>query len=162
MPTPHRRPLVPLIAAAGMLWALHGSASAEVAPPDAHAGLLKSVQGEVQLQSTDGTAAPARVGEAVHVSQRVVTGRQSGASLVLRDGTTLVIGPQSSFDLQTFRYDSRTRDGSVVGSLLRGTLRMVTGLIGKTNPEAVRIDTPTATIGIRGTDFIVSADTTPL
>ena len=38
---------------------------------------------------------------------------------------------------------------------------MVTGLIGKTQPDAVRVETQTATIGIRGTDFIVQADATP-
>ncbi len=149
-----------LIAILGLLFGLHGAASAADGLPDAHAGLLKTVRGEVQLQDVHGASTPARVGDAVNAQQRIVTGAQSGASLVLRDGTTFVIGPQSSFDLQTFRYDSRTHDGSVVGRLARGTLRMVTGLIGKATPEAIRIDTPTATIGIRGTDFIVDAGET--
>ena len=43
-------------------------------------------------------------------------------------------------------------------ALLRGSLRMATGLIGKTHPEAVHVETPTAVIGIRGTDFIVETD----
>ncbi len=50
-----------------------------------------------------------------------------------------------------------TQDGGMLVSLLRGTLRMVTGLIGKTHPDAVRVETQTAVIGIRGTDFIVQA-----
>ncbi|MBS0430175.1 MAG: FecR domain-containing protein [Proteobacteria bacterium] len=160
MPTQRRRPFASLIASCSILWALHGAALAADLPVDAHAGLLKTVRGEVQLQDAQGASTPARVGDAVNAQQRIVTGAQSGASVVLRDGTTFVIGPQSSFDLQTFRYDSRTHDGSVVGRLARGTLRMVTGLIGKATPEAIRIDTPTATIGIRGTDFIVSAGET--
>jgi hypothetical protein len=40
-------------------------------------------------------------------------------------------------------------------SILKGTLRMVSGLLVKANPEQVRLKTPTATIGVRGTDFIV-------
>jgi hypothetical protein len=40
-------------------------------------------------------------------------------------------------------------------------MRMITGLIGKTNPDAVRVETQTATIGIRGTDFIVQTDGQP-
>ena len=159
MSTPHRR-LASLFALSSALWALQGTALAADAPLDTHAGLLKTVRGEVQLQDAQGTSTRARVGDAVNAQQRIVTGAQSGASVVLRDGTTFVIGPRSSFDLQTFRYDSGTHDGSVVARLARGTLRMVTGLIGKTAPEAVRIDTPTATIGIRGTDFIVSAGET--
>lgn len=161
MPTQHRRPLASLIVLCSTLWALHGAALAADLALDTHAGLLKTVRGDVQLQDAQGASMPARVGDAVNAQQRIVTGAQSGASVVLRDGTTFVIGPQSSFDLQTFRYDSRTHDGSVVGRLARGTLRMVTGLIGKAAPEAIRIDTPTATIGIRGTDFIVTADAQP-
>jgi len=160
MPMPHRRPFATLIVLCSTLGALHGPAFAADTPVGAHAGRLKTVRGEVQLQDAQGAGTPARVGDVVNARQRIVTGAQSGASVVLRDGTTFVIGPQSSFDLQTFHYDSRTHDGSVIGRLARGTLRMVTGLIGKATPEAVRIDTPTATIGIRGTDFIVSADET--
>ena len=160
MSMPHRRPLASLIVLCCALWALSGAALAADLPLDTHAGLLKTVRGEVQLQDAQGASTPARVGDAVNAQQRIVTGAQSGASVVLRDGTTFVIGPESSFDLQAFRYDSRTHDGSVIGRLARGTLRMVTGLIGKATPEAVRIDTPAATIGIRGTDFIVSAGET--
>lgn len=161
MPSPLGRSLASLIVLSSALWALPGAALAADLPPDAHAGLLKSVQGDVQLQDAQGNTQPARPGDAVNVRQRIVTGAQAGASVVLRDGTTLVIGPQSSFDLQTFRYDPRTHEGSVIGTLARGTLRMITGLIGKASPDAVRIDTPTATIGIRGTDFIVSATDSP-
>ena len=81
--------------------------------------------------------------------------------LVLRDGTALVLGPDSRLDLKQFHFDSTTQDGGLLVSLLRGSLRMVSGLIGKTNPDAVRVDTQTATIGIRGTDFIVTADAQP-
>ena len=160
MPTPHRRRPASLIALCSILWGLQGAALAADAPSEPHAGLIKAVRGEVRLLDAQGAGTPASVGEAVNAQQRIVTGVQSGASVVLRDGTIFVIGPESSFDLQTFRYDSRTHDGSVIGKLARGTLRMVTGLIGKATPEAIRIDTPTATIGIRGTDFIVDAGET--
>jgi hypothetical protein len=43
----------------------------------------------------------------------------------------------------------------------RGSLRMITGLLGKAHPDAVRVETQTATIGIRGTDFIVESEPTP-
>ena len=116
MSTPHRR-LASLFALSSALWALQGTALAADAPLDTHAGLLKTVRGEVQLQDAQGTSTRARVGDAVNAQQRIVTGAQSGASVVLRDGTTFVIGPRSSFDLQTFRYDSGTHDGSVVARL---------------------------------------------
>ncbi len=141
------------------------SAPAAVATPapaaDAHAGFIKSVQGEVHLLSAGGDARLAKPGDRVSPIDRISTGPASAASLVLRDGTALVLGPGSRLDLKQFHFDSTTQDGGLLVSLLRGSLRMVSGLIGKTNPDAVRVDTQTATIGIRGTDFIVTADAQP-
>ena len=132
-------------------------ASTTVLPVAEHAGIVKSVRGSVQLLNTDGSARPARAGDAIAPIDRIVTEADSAASLVLRDGTTMVVGPSSRLDLKQFHFDSTTRDGGLLVSLLRGSLRMVTGLIGKTQPDAIRVETQTATIGIRGTDFIVQA-----
>ena len=132
---------------------------AAVAEPQA--GFLKSVRGNVQLLSATGTARPASAGDALGAVDRIVTGPDSSASVVLRDDTTLVVGPSSRMDLKEFHFDSTTRDGGLLISLLRGSMRMITGLIGKTNPDAVRVETQTATIGIRGTDFIVQTDGQP-
>jgi len=129
-------------------------------PPTAaeHAGILKSVRGKVLLLGADGSARPAQAGDPIAPIDRLQTDVDSAASLVLRDGTTMVVGPSSRLDFKQFHFDSTTRDGGLLVSLLRGSLRMVTGLIGKTQPDAVRVETQTATIGIRGTDFIVEAD----
>ncbi|WP_068683548.1 MULTISPECIES: FecR domain-containing protein [unclassified Variovorax] len=136
------------------------SSAASGLPPAAaeHAGILKSVRGKVMLLSADGSARPAQAGDPVAPIDRLQTEAGSAASLVLRDGTTMVVGPSSRLDLKQFHFDSTTHDGGLLVSLLRGSLRMVTGLIGKTQPDAVRVETQTATIGIRGTDFIVEAD----
>ncbi len=126
-----------------------------------HVGILKSVRGDVRLVDASGTVREAVPGDRVKLSEQIVSGADGAAGLVLRDGTALVIGPLSRFELKQFAFDATTRDGNMFVSLLRGSLRMVSGLIGKTKPDAVRIDTQTATIGIRGTDFIVTADGQP-
>lgn len=126
-----------------------------------HAGILKSVRGPVQVLSANGATRLARPGDRVSQSDQIIADAHSAASLVLRDGTALVVGPSSRLELKQFAFDSTTQEGRVLVSLLRGSLRMVSGLIGQTRPEAVRVDTPTATIGIRGTDFIVIADGAP-
>lgn len=115
--------------------------------------LARSAQGERSLAS----------GDEVSASERILTGKDSAASLVLRDGTTLMLGPDSAVDLREFRFNPTTQDGSLLLSVVKGTLRMITGLIGKTRPESVRITTPTSTIGVLGTDFIVdvSAEARP-
>ena len=124
-----------------------------------HAGFVKMVRGDVQLLNAGGVLRPARAGDEVAPIERIVTGPDAAASVVLRDGSTLVVGPSSRLDLKEFAFDATTHDGNMLMTLLRGSLRVITGLIGKTQPDAVRIETQTATIGIRGTDFIVQADT---
>jgi hypothetical protein len=128
---------------------------------DERAGILKTVRGNVQLLSADGASRVASAGDVLAPIDRVMTGPDSGASVVLRDGTKIVVGPSSRLDLKEFHFDSTTQDGGMLVSLLRGSLRMITGLIGKTHPDAVRVETPTAVIGIRGTDFIVQTDAQP-
>ncbi|MDM0012319.1 FecR domain-containing protein [Variovorax sp. J22P168] len=140
-----------------------GSPAAPAAPAvaEARAGLVKSVRGEVQLLGGGAEPRAAAAGDALSPIDRLQTGKDSGASVVLRDGTQLVVGPSSRLDLKQFHFDSTTHDGGMLLSLLRGSLRMVTGLIGKTHPDAVRVETQTAVIGIRGTDFIVEVDPQP-
>jgi hypothetical protein len=135
--------------------------AAPAAKADLQAGFVKSVRGSVQLLNGAGAARTASPGDALGAVDRIVTGPDSSASVVLRDDTTLVVGPSSRLDLKEFHFDGTTRDGGMLLSLLRGSMRMITGLIGKTNPDAVRVETQTATIGIRGTDFIVQADGQP-
>lgn len=137
------------------------TAATSKSQPEARAGVLKSVRGDVRLLAPDGTTRTARSGDIVAPIDRIVTGPDSGTSVVLRDGTSLIVGPSSRLDLKEFHFDSTTQEGGLLVSLLQGSARMVTGLIGKAHPDAVRVETPTAVIGIRGTDFIVQADPQP-
>ncbi|WP_411882823.1 FecR domain-containing protein [Polaromonas sp. YR568] len=126
------------------------------------AGFVKTLKGSVQLQEAAGGAArPAQAGDALLPGGRITTGPDSAASIVLRDGTTLVVGPLSQMELKAFSFDATTHEGNLLAALLKGSLRMVTGLLGKAHPEAVRIETQFAFVGVRGTDFIVQADEQP-
>ena len=137
------------------------AAATATAAPERQAGFVKSVRGDVKLLSAAATARNAVPGDALASVDRIVTGPDSSAAVVLRDDTTLVVGPSSRLDLKQFHFDATTHEGGLLVSLLRGSMRMITGLIGKTNPDAVRVETQTATIGIRGTDFIVQTDGQP-
>ena len=112
------------------------------------------MQGDVTVvRGTLRSAAVVAAG--VQATDRIVTGPKSAASLTLRDGTVLSVGPDSVMDLSQFAFNPTTQDGNVLVSLLRGSLRMATGLIAKVKPEQVKVTTPTTVIGVRGTDFIV-------
>ena len=154
-PTPPSVPEAPAIAAAALV-------PTPVEVLTRQAGFIKTLKGSVQLQEAAGTAArPAQAGDALLPGGRIMTGPDSAASMVLRDGTTLVVGPSSQMELKAFTFDATTQDGSLLASLFKGSLRMITGLIGKAHPEAVRVETQFAFVGVRGTDFIVQADERP-
>ncbi|MCS4510257.1 FecR family protein [Xylophilus ampelinus] len=130
------------------------TAAGSAAAQHVRAGTAKVVGGAVMVQNARGER-PLQSGDALNAADRIVTGADGSASVVLRDGSVMVIGPQSQMELKSFAFDSTTHDGNMGVSLLRGTMRMVTGLIGKKRPEAVQVETPTSTVGILGTDFIV-------
>ncbi|MGC4008427.1 MAG: FecR domain-containing protein [Pseudomonas sp.] len=156
------KPRFPTILCTGLL-AASAVVAQQAAPAaaEAHAGFIKAARGEVRVLSAGGASRNAQPGDRISPIDRISTGADGAASLVLRDGTTLVLGPDSRVDLKQFHFDATTQEGGLLVSLLRGSLRMVTGLIGKTQPDAVRVETQTATIGIRGTDFIVISDAQP-
>ena len=121
------------------------------------AGTVKFIKGEVNI-IRNGVSEKARIGMRLAASDGITTGPAGSAGITMHDSTLLAFGPDSSSQIRGFAYDPVSRDGNLFISILKGTMRFVTGQIGKLNPAAVSISTPSATVGIRGTDFIVSVD----
>lgn len=121
-------------------------------------GVVKSVIGDVRVGAADGPTRSVGSGDVLMSVDRLSTGQDSSAGVVLVDGTRLVLGPSSLLDFKHVQFDAKTHEGSILVALRRGSLRMISGLLGKAHPEAVRVETPTMAIGLRGTDFIVMTD----
>jgi len=100
-----------------------------------------------QIPRTLGKGLPLREGD------RLTTSDGGSAIIKLEDGTRMTVRPNSEIVLQQYKFAENATDNSMVMQLLRGGMRAVTGLIAKSSPNAARIQTNTATIGIRGTDF---------
>ena len=94
---------------------------------------------------------PLNTGDAVREGDLVVTGMDSEVLIKLRDETTLALRKQSELRLTQFKFE-RTPDDSFLSNLLKGSVRKVSGLIAKSQQRNVRLTTPTASVGIRGTD----------
>lgn len=98
--------------------------------------------------------APARIlgsGSPLHVGETISTGPRSVALLKLGDGTRMTLRPETSFQVEEYTLSESAP--SAVFRLFKGGLRAVTGFMSKRNPNAVRLRTAVATIGIRGTEF---------
>lgn len=117
-------------------------------------GVIKTVQGQVRIERGDRNLV-ARVGDPVQELDRVMSQSESSVGISMNDETLLSLGPNSMLVIDKYAYDPVTREGQVATSILKGTLRYVTGLIGRLHPEAIKVTTENSTIGIRGTEFIV-------
>jgi hypothetical protein len=126
------------------------STSAQAADP---VGVLKFARGEINIVSVSGEARKAVKDDNLMQDERVITGAASIAVIRLNDDSRMTLRPFSEFRVNLLNTDDGSSQQSAVLNLLRGGLRLITGLIGKVNPAAYRLNTPVATIGIRGTEF---------
>lgn len=117
-------------------------------------GILKSVQGNVGLNQPSAVRS-VYAGDGVQTADRIVTGSGSSATLTLKDGSVVSVGPNSTLMLMDVKFDTTTQEGSLILNLVQGSIRMVTGWLGKVHPDQVKVITPTSVVGVRGTDFIV-------
>ena len=141
------RKLVMLLAAIGF------SALAQAAD----IGLVKVSRGTVEIQR-DGARLPAAVGAGLRTADVIVTGADSSAGITFTDNSLVSIGPNSVFAIDKYRFDTTTHAGEFEGSLRQGRLAAASGKMVKQSPESMKIRTPSAIMGVRGTDFVVQVD----
>ena len=117
------------------------------------AGKMQFVIGTVQLSSEAGKPHQIQKGDAVNEGDTLSTGAYSSAQIKMQDGGFIALRPDSRLKFDKFSFNGQ-QDGSESSyfSLIKGGFRAVTGLIGQLHKPAYRIKTPTATLGIRGTD----------
>ena len=128
-----------------------------------HTALALELAGTVERLQGNAVIISGSSQKNVQLKTEVFQGNQintaNNAELLLRltDGTVLAVRPNSNFIVSEYRFNNAdaSQDNLLV-KLLKGGFRTVTGAIGKKNPQRVRFHTPTATIGIRGTDFEVA------
>ena len=119
---------------------------------EARSGTFKTVQGGVKVVQGDAQRAVIP-GAGVQEAERVQTDASGSAVLMLRDGTSIAIGPNTTVDISRFQFDGTTQQGSLAVRVLQGTIRMVTGLLGKVQPDNVKVTTPATTVMIGDTSF---------
>ena len=120
----------------------------------ADAGEIKVVRGAAHIERGSERLA-ARVGMPVQEADRVVTGADGTVGITFADNSLLSIGPGSSFAIDRYVFDSTTHAGKFDSTLSKGTLAVVSGKMVKQSPEAMHVRTPSAIMGVRGTDFVV-------
>jgi|GEM_PF-972003 len=114
-------------------------------------GHVDQMDGDVYVIRNDGTKVQLDVGDPVYQGDALETGPEGAVGIILADQTTFSMAENGSMVLDEMVYDPGTDAGSMNFSVVKGVFTFVSGQVAKTDPDAMTIETPVATIGIRGT-----------
>jgi len=117
-------------------------------------GKAKTSKGSVFV-IREGKQIPVSVGEKLFQNDRIRTGAVSSVGIIFEDNTVLSLGANSEIVIDEYVFTPEKGVFSMITRMLRGTASYISGIIGRQSPESVRFQTPDATIGIRGTQFLV-------
>ena len=130
------------------------AASAQSAP----AGRVKTATGAAHVVHA-GSESAVQPGHIVYQGDLIRTGPDGRIGLTLNDDTRLSLGPDSELRLDRFSYAPADGQLALAIKLIRGVAAYVSGRIAKLAPDAIRIETPTAILGVRGTTLAIRAGT---
>lgn len=122
----------------------------------------KPVAGRIKVSTgsafvvRDGAPVPAQVGQVVFESDSIRTGGDGKIGVTLNDDTRLSLGPNSELKLERFTYQPAESGFGLVLKFVRGAATYVSGRIAKLAPDSIRLETPAAIIGVRGTTLAIN------
>ncbi len=133
------------------LLAISGSA---VNADNSQVAQVKTVAGQAEIVR-NGARATARIGDPLYEKDTIETGADGSVGLTFIDNTVMSRGPNSEIVLEDYKFNSSNFKGSMLTDMNRGTLSMISGDIARSSPGAMKVKTPTAILGVRGTRFVI-------
>ncbi len=123
-------------------------------PVWAEIGRIKNVTAGVEV-IRDGRAISARPGLKLEEGDVISTGSRARVGITFVDNTRMAVGPGSRVTLDEYKYDRARRTGSSMTTVNRGSLGVDSGNITRSGRDRMKVRTPTSTLGVRGTTFVV-------
>ena len=114
-------------------------------------GVNSAVRGDVTITDGEAQAREALVKDKVRLGEEVTSARKSTLQVLLNDQTVFTVGPDCVLTIDKFVYDPTKSTSSMSANVKKGMFRFMSGNIAKSSSEAVTIDSPVASMGIRGT-----------
>ena len=139
------------------------STSYEIGPDSV--GTVRLLLGKATVESKQEDNQPVKqllaVGSQIRVGDKITTQVNSTVHLLFVDGANVAIRSGSELEILNYQYDKARPEASKVKfNLVRGVTRAISGDAAKSARDQFRLNTPIAAIGVRGTDFVVSATDT--
>ena len=125
-----------------------GQADAKIDISKQLVGIVGAVSGTAKAGTRE-----LKAGDKVYLNETIYAGIDSGTQILLLDQSTFTIGSDSEVVMDTFIYDPATNDGKIVANVKKGSLKIISGLISKKNPDSLTVNVPEGTLGSRGTEF---------
>ncbi len=119
------------------------------------AGVAQFITGDVNVQRANGRTEALAKGKPLESGESILTGNAGRAQVRFSDGGLVSLQPNTEFKIANYVDEADPKQDRFLVDLLRGSMRAITGLIGKRNRENYKVTTTTATIGIRGSGFSV-------
>ena len=120
-------------------------------------GRIKVATGNVSVER-NGQPVAGRVGLRLEPADVLKTGVDGSVGITMSDNSLLSAGPNSILSLARYDFDPTTSQGRFEAQLQRGSLTVISGRIAKQDPQAMTVRTPSAILGVRGTEFAVAVD----
>ena len=127
-------------------------AAADAPAPGQPIGRIHSTVGEAIVIRADGTREEIGIDTLLFAGDVIET-KDGAIGAILADETTFSMAEQGRMVLDSLIYDPDVEEGSMSLAVLKGVFTFVSGLASRSDPEAMTIQTPVATIGIRGTQL---------
>ena len=115
---------------------------------------IKDVSGQAEIVR-NGARSAAKIGDPLYEKDTIETGADGSIGITFIDNTVMSSGPNSQIVLEDYQFNSSNFKGSMLTDMNRGTVSMVSGDIARSTPGAMKVKTPTAILGVRGTRFVV-------
>ena len=134
------------------------SAAPALPQQSASVGRVKVSAGSAFVTHQNGQRIPAQVGQLLIETDALVTGADGRMGVTLKDETRISLGPNTEARLDRFVYAPAEGNLAFVLRIVRGLAVYASGRIAKLSPDAVRIETPVAIVGVRGTHLAIRVD----
>jgi hypothetical protein len=141
----------------GVLALVVAAATPVLAQQPTAAGRIKLASGSVSIVRTTGTVS-AKAGDEVYEADVLRTGADGKVGITLKDDTRVSLGPSSEVRLDKFVYAPAEGNLALAMKFVHGVAAYVSGRIAKLSPDAVRLETPAAIVGVRGTTLAIRTD----
>lgn len=120
-------------------------------------GLLKTVSGDVKIKRGE-SFVKANLGLQLMGTDTLITRDKGYAGIIFTDGTIVTIGPDTEFNINDYKFEPETEAYAFSMYLKKGAAIYNSGKIGKLSPDSVNLSTPRASVGVRGTRFIIKVE----